>query len=131
MFKPVEFDQFKTKSVSSSEIPNKLKRSIKHTGGLCPLFFSANRSQLHYNRVEVMKLENNFLTEDITLRQLILVLSLHQEVEVLVEDEHVFKGPCKYLLVEAVRLGILNYDVAEVLVRDGVLEIIVTNGEDE
>lgn len=76
-------------------------------------------------------MENNFLTEDITLRQLMFVLNPHQEVEVLVEDEHVFKGPCKYLLVEGVRLGIINYDVAEVLVRDGVLEITVVNDEDE
>lgn len=76
-------------------------------------------------------MENNFLTEDITLRQLMFVLSPHQEVEVLVEDKHVFKGPCKYLLVEAVKLRILSYDVAEVLVRDGVLEITVVNDEDE
>ena len=76
-------------------------------------------------------MENNFLTDDITLRQLMFVLNPHQEVEVLVEDEHVFKGPCKYLIVEAVRLGILGYDVAEVLVRDGVLEITVVNDEDD
>ena len=76
-------------------------------------------------------MENNFLTEDITLRQLMFVLNPHQEVEVLVEDEHVFKGPCKYLLVESVRLGIINYDVAEVLVRDGALVITVINEEDD
>ena len=75
-------------------------------------------------------MENNILTEDITLRQLMFVLSPHQEVEVLVEDEHVFKGPCKHLIVAAAMLKIYDHVVAEILAHDGVIEITVIDEDD-
>ena len=75
-------------------------------------------------------MENNFLTEDITLRQLMFVLSPHQEVEVLAEDKHVFKGPCKHLIVAAAMLKIYDHVVAEILAHNGVIEITVIDEDD-
>ena len=75
-------------------------------------------------------MENNILTEDITLRQLVFVINPQQEVEVLVEDEHVFKGPCKHLIVAAAMLKIYDHVVAEILAHDGVIEITVIDEDD-